>query len=84
MDTEKEIEQIKLRNQKVETDKAWEESWTRKVAIAFFTYLIAAVWLVLIKDTNSLLKAFVPAGGYLLSTLSIPWVQKFWARSKRL
>ena len=32
MDLEKEIEQIKLRNKKVELDKAWETSWTRKTS----------------------------------------------------
>ena len=34
MDLEKEIEQIKQRNKKVELDKAWETSWTRKICIS--------------------------------------------------
>lgn len=28
---EKEIEQIKARNKRVELDKAWETSWTRRI-----------------------------------------------------
>ena len=30
---ENEIEKIKLRNKKVELDKAWETSWVRKICI---------------------------------------------------
>ena len=38
MDLEKEIKEIKERNKRVETDKAWETSWTRKICIALLTY----------------------------------------------
>ena len=31
---EKEIESIKKRNKRVELDKAWETSWTRKICIS--------------------------------------------------
>ena len=31
MDLNKEIEEIKKRNKRVELDKAWETSWTRKI-----------------------------------------------------
>ena len=47
---EKEIVAIKDRNRKVEIDKAWETSWTRRLCIATATYLIAGIWLVLIHD----------------------------------
>jgi len=80
MDLEKEIEQLKARNARVEKDKAWELSWTRRLFIMILTYLIAAVWLVIIKDTNPLLKSLVPAVGYLLSTLSIPIVKQWWGQ----
>ena len=32
-DLEKEIEQIKVRNKRVEKDKAWETSWIRRICI---------------------------------------------------
>jgi len=35
-----EINKIKTRNKKVEFDKAWETSTTRKIIIALLTYLI--------------------------------------------
>lgn len=82
MDLEKEIELIKERNKKVELEKAWEVSWTRRLFIALGTYVIAGIWLVMIRDTMPWLKALVPTAGYLLSTLSIPIIKRFWARSK--
>ena len=75
---EKEIELIKERNSKVEADKAWEVSWSRRLFIAITTYIIAGVWLVAIHDTFPWLKAFVPAVGYLFSTLSLPFIKTWW------
>lgn len=79
----KEIEIIKERNKRVEADKAWETSRTRRGFIAVVTYLIAAVWLLLIDDSYPLLKAFVPAVGYILSTLSLPFVKRWWVKNKK-
>ena len=41
---EKEIELIKMRNKRVEADKAWETSWTRKICIAVLTYLVVVCY----------------------------------------
>jgi len=89
----REVEAIKERNRRVEADKAWpachcearagrEVSWARRLAIAVATYIIAGVWLVLINDTYPLLKAFVPSVGYILSTLSLPFVKGWWTKKK--
>ena len=78
MNIEQEIQNIKERNQKVENDKAWEKSWTRRIFIAIMTYVIAIVWLVMISDTMPALKALVPALGYLLSTLSLSFLKSWW------
>ena len=78
MNIEQELEIIKQRNKRVEADKAWEVSWTRRLFIAILTYVVAGFWLVTIHDTNPWLKALVPAVGYLLSTLSIPVVKSWW------
>ena len=80
-DIYEEIVKIKERNNKVEVDKAWETSLTRKLFIGAATYIIASVWLVIINDTDPFLKAFVPAAGYLLSTLSLPFVKKWWTKN---
>ena len=57
MDIEEEIQNIKIRNQKVEQDKAWEKSWTRRLFISLSTYVIAFIWLLMIHDTMPYLKA---------------------------
>jgi len=55
MDIEQEIRDIKERNNRVESDKAWETSKARKLVIFVLTYIVAAIWLVLINDTYPLL-----------------------------
>ena len=80
MNLEQEILQIQERNKKVESDKAWEVSWSRRIVIAVFTYIIAEVWLLIIKEPNSWVKAVVPVAGYILSTLSLGSIRKFWIK----
>ncbi len=79
----KSIEDILKRNTRVELDKAWEVSKTRKVIIAFVTYLTAAAFLKLIENDAPLINALVPVGGYLLSTLSLPFVKQWWAAHQK-
>jgi len=75
---EKEIELIKKRNKSVELDKSWEKSWTRRIFIAAITYIIALMWMRTIGESLIFLKACIPTGGYLLSTLSLPFIKKWW------
>jgi hypothetical protein len=83
MDVEKEIAVFKERNRRVEVDKAWETSWTRRLIIIGGTYGIAAWWLMSIGNNEPFLNAAVPAGGYLLSTLTLPIFKKWWVRQSR-
>ncbi len=66
------------RNARVEMDKAWEVSRTRRATIAFLTYLTAATFLKIIGNDAPFLNALVPFGGYLFSTLSLPLVRDWW------
>lgn len=75
-----EIEEIKERNKRVELDKAWELSWTRRISIAAITYVVATIWLNVIGVPNAPLNALVPTGGYLLSTLSLTVMRNYWVR----
>lgn len=76
----RELAAIKERNRRVELDKSWETSWTRRLFIAAATYVIAGIWLGLIGAAYPWLNAFVPTGGYLLSTLSLPFVREWWEK----
>lgn len=75
-----EIESIKARNERVELDKAWETSITRRVIIAFLTYLVVVLFLWTINIQRPWLNAIVPVVGFILSTLTLPFFKKIWVR----
>ena len=77
-----EIEKIKKRNAKVELDKAWKTSLTRKLLILILTYLVVVMFFLINKMTNPLVNALVPTLGFFLSTLTVPWVKKIWINKK--
>ena len=56
----KEIQEIKERNNKVEQDKAWETSWTRKIAVAIVTYVVIVLFFSVSKLGNPWINAVVP------------------------
>ena len=74
------LDDILQRNKRVETDKAWEISWTRRIIIASGTYIVVCGYLTLLGVTNALFHAAVPAGAYLISTLTLPLIKSFWCR----
>ena len=76
----KEIKLIKERNKRVETDKVWETSWTRRILLALFTYLAIGLYLHAINISNPWLNAIVPAIGFLLSSLTLPYFKKYWLK----
>ncbi|MBR3512557.1 MAG: hypothetical protein IKN74_06365 [Clostridia bacterium] len=76
-----EIDRIKERNKKVELDKKWETSFTRRLCIAILTYIIVVFYTNLIsKSSNIFLSSLVPVIGFLLSTLSLRLVRKVWEK----
>lgn len=81
MNVKKEIEKIKKRNKKVELDKAWETSWTRKICIMILTYIVVIIYSYLIKQyDNIFLSSLVPVIGFTLSTLSLKYIRKIWEK----
>ena len=75
------IDEIKEQNRRVELDKAWETSTTRRIAIMIITYLVASFWLFHLGNEKPLLNALVPVLGYVLSTLSLPMVKRWWVKN---
>lgn len=79
MNFEEEINSIKKRNKRVELDKKWETSLTRKVCICVLTYIVVIIYSYLIKKyDNILLTSFVPVIGFSISTLSLKLVRNLW------
>ena len=77
---EERIAKIEDRNKSVETDKAWETSWTRSGLIALFTYVIVGVFLTIIHVPNPWISALVPVIGFALSTISLPFFKRLWIK----
>ena len=81
MNLEERIKNIEERNKKVELDKRWETSWTRKICIMILTYIIVIVYSYIVRNyDNILLSSLVPVIGFTLSTLSLKVVRKIWEK----
>lgn len=78
--TDETIQQILERNVRVETDKAWERSKTRRGVIVGVTYLVAGAYMSALGGPLPWLNALIPAFGYLFSTLSLPHIRDVWVK----
>lgn len=79
---ENEIIKIKERNKKVELDKKWETSWTRRICIMILTYIVVIIYSHLIRNNNNIfLSSLVPVIGFTLSTLSLKLVRSVWEKN---
>ena len=78
---EERVIEITERNKRVELDKKWETSLTRKICIAVLTYIVVIIYTSIIsKTSNVFLSSLVPVMGFLLSTLSLKAVRKVWEK----
>ncbi|MCA9485597.1 MAG: hypothetical protein KC506_02015 [Nanoarchaeota archaeon] len=78
VDIEKEVKQIKERNKKVEADKAWETSITRKLLLAIITYIVIALFFIVANLPKPFINPIVPTLGFVISTLALPIFKKIW------
>ena len=84
MDLEKEIRKIQERNKRVELDKEWETSWTRRICIMILTYIVVIIYSYVIREfDNIFLSSLVPVIGFTLSTLSLKIVRKIWENKNK-
>lgn len=79
---EKEIIKIKERNTKVELDKKWETSWTRRICICILTYIVVIIYSFIVRNyDNIFLSSLVPVIGFTLSTLSLKLIRNVWEKN---
>ena len=79
MNLEERIKKIEERNKRVELDKKWETSLTRKICIMILTYIVVIIYSYIVRNyDNILLSSLVPVIGFTLSTLSLKLVRKIW------
>jgi hypothetical protein len=81
---ETEIEKIITRNKRVETDKKWETSLFRRLFLTVTTFVLAFLFLKIIKVDNAFWGACVPAGAYFLQNLvgSLTPLRKIWEKNR--
>lgn len=79
---EQRITTIEQRNERVEADKKWETSWTRRALLALFTYLAIGLYLWAIHVPRPWINAIVPAVGFMISTLTMPFFKRQWLKRK--
>jgi len=79
----KEIYILRERNKRVETDKKWETSYTRRILLTIFTYLAIGIYLRAINIQKHWLNAIVPAVAFMLSTLTLPYFKNLWMKFKK-
>lgn len=77
---QKQIDKIQERNARVEADKAWETSWTRRLLILALTYIVVVLFFFVAKLPHPFINAAVPSVGFFLSTIGISVVKKEWLR----
>lgn len=80
---EKRVEIIEQRNKRVELDKAWETSWTRKIIIAIMTYFVIVLFFITTNLPKPFINSIVPTIGFLLSTFSLHFFKKLWIKNKK-
>jgi hypothetical protein len=80
---EERLAAIEARNKKVEANKAWEVSWTRRLSIALLTYAVIVIYLSVIHNNEPFINAAVPVVGFMLSTLFLGRIKDIWQRSHK-
>lgn len=75
-----ECDPILERNTRVEVDKAWETSLTRRGIIAIGTYVIIGGYLEYLGVKDAWLHAAIPVIAYIASTLTLPALKGIWIK----
>ncbi len=79
-DLEKRISAIEARNNRVEADKAWETSLTRRLIVAALTYGVIGLFLSIIHTEHAWISAFVATIGFYLSTVAVSFAKSLWLK----
>jgi len=81
-DLQKDIDQIKVRNKRVEADKAWETSWVRRVTVLVLTYVTVVVFFFMADVAKPFVNAAVPSFAFILSTSTVSFIKRWWLKDK--
>ncbi|MBI5621382.1 hypothetical protein HY933_00765 [Candidatus Falkowbacteria bacterium] len=74
------LQQIKERNARVEADKAWEISQSRKIIILVLTFLVVLLVFYFNNMEKPLWNALIATVAFWISTLSVSAGKKLWLK----
>lgn len=77
---EKRVIKIENRNKRVEQDKTWETSYSRRILLVVFTYLTISLYMKFVLSIEPWLNAIIPTLGFFLSTLTLPLFKTLWKK----
>ncbi len=77
------ILKLHKRNKRVEADKAWETSWTRRILIFVLTYFVVVAFFLVADLPRPFVNSLVPAGAFILSTLTMPIFKTLWLKNRK-
>jgi hypothetical protein len=77
------ITKLEARNRRVEADKAWETSWTRRLLLMLLTYIVVVFYLRFVVHIDPWINGLVPVIGYTLSTLTINFAKQRFIDKRR-
>jgi hypothetical protein len=72
---EERVAKLEARNYRVEADKAWETSWTRRLVLTLLIYATVVFYLHFVIHIEPWINALVPVIGYFVSTLTISFLK---------
>lgn len=75
---EKDVKEIKERNKRVEVDKLWETSFTRKILLVILTYIVIVLFFFVAGLPKPFMNSIIPAMAFVLSTLTLPIFRQLW------
>lgn len=76
------LKEVQNRNKRVEIDKAWETSLTRRLIIVLLTYFVMVLFFFFARLPKPFINAIVPAVAFVISTMTIDAVKRIWIRQK--
>ncbi|HCC22945.1 TPA: hypothetical protein DF272_02090 [Candidatus Falkowbacteria bacterium] len=78
LEIEQRLQAIEARNRRVELDKAWETSWSRRLIVALLTYITIVLFFLIAELPKPFVNSLVPTAGFVLSTLSLTYIKNRW------
>ena len=77
------VQEIQERNKRVESDKAWETSWLRRIIVAILTYAVIVVFFISANLPNPYANALVPTLAFILSTSTLALFKNAWLKARK-